>query len=110
MYGTENIKKLLTFAFDFTKQIAVSTKDGWQWTDSFAFIDEIAQLPGIIKSFQAIKNELGDLSDAERQELNKWVEENFEMDNKEVESKIEHALQLAINAVALVEEFKKKAA
>jgi hypothetical protein len=109
-FGIENLKKLLQFSFDLTKQIATSTKDGWQWTDSFSFIDEASEIPGVVKSWPAIKQELGDLSEDEKKELNQWVADNFGLDNAEVESKIEHALQLAINAVALVDEFKKKAA
>lgn len=108
MYGIDNLKKLIKFALDFTEQIATSTKDGWQWTDSFSFIDEVAQIPGVIKSWDAIRKELGELSDDERKELNDWVAEDFDIEDDRVEAMIEHALQLAINAIALVDEFKSK--
>lgn len=106
MFGIENLKKLVGFGCDLAKQIASSLSDGWQWTDAFSFVDEIAAIPGVVKSFPAIKQELTDLSAEERAELHTFVVEKFDIPNDKVEAFIENALGVAINIVALVEQFK----
>ena len=33
-FGIENLKKIVAFGCDLTKQINQSLEDGWQWTDA----------------------------------------------------------------------------
>lgn len=106
MYGIENLKKLIKFGCDLTKQITTALGDGWQWTDAFGFVDEIAAIPGIVKSFPAIQQELSELSPEERQELYDYLQEEFDIPNDRVEVFVENSLSLAIAAVALVEQWK----
>lgn len=106
MFGIENIKKLVKFGCDLTKQIAVSLGDGWQWTDALSFIDEVSAIPGVVKSFPAIKQELAELSTEERAELNNYIQAEFDIPNDQTEAFIENALAFALSAVALVEQWK----
>jgi len=106
MFGIENLKKLVKFACDFTKQAASSLADGWQWTDAFAFVDEMASIPGVIKSLPAVKQEIADLSAEERTELFNYLAEEFDIPNDKTEAFIEHSVAFAISALALVEEWK----
>lgn len=106
IFGTENLKKLIKFGCDLTSQIASSLDDGkWSWHDAFGFVDEVAAIPGVVKSFPAIKKELSELSPEERQELYDYVKEEFSIPNDRIEVVVENSLALAISAVALVEQF-----
>lgn len=105
-YGVENLKKFLKFACDLTKQIATSTADGWQWTDALSFIDEAAAIPGVVKNFGAIKQELSELSPSEREELHAYLVEEFDIPNDQVEAWVEEAIGVVINLVSLVEKWK----
>lgn len=106
VFGIDNLKKLVKFACDLTKQITESLADGWQWTDALAFIDEITAIPGVIKSFPAIKQELGELSPQDRQDLYAYVVAEFDIPNDKVEAFVENSLLFAVSAVALVEQWK----
>lgn len=106
MYGIENLKKLVKFGFELTKQIATANADGWQWTDALSFVDEIAAIPGVVKSFPEIQNELSDLTKEERTELDAYVVEEFDIPNDKVEAFVEDSLQLAVAAVSLVTRWK----
>lgn len=106
MYGIEALKKMVKFACDLTKQINSSLADGWQWTDAISFVDEISAIPGVVKSFPAIKQELADLTPEEREELHAYIVAEFDIPNDSVEAFVENALGVAINIVALVEQWK----
>lgn len=107
MFGVENLKKLIKFSCDFTEQITEALADGkFTWMESFGFIDEVMQLPGVVKSFPAIKQELSELSPEERQELYDYLKEEFDIPNDRLEAFIENSLSLAIAAIALVEQWK----
>lgn len=105
IFGTENLKKLIKFGCDLTSQIASSLEDGWSWHDAFGFVDEVAAIPGVVKSFPAIKKELSELSPEERQDIYDYVKAEFDIPNDRLEVVVENSLALAISAVALVEQF-----
>lgn len=109
MFGIENVKKLVKFSCDLTKQISEALADGkFVWSEAFGFVNEVMQIPGVVKSFPDIKNELSELTPEERQELNDYFAAEFDIANDKIEAFIEHALSLAISLVALVEEWKKR--
>lgn len=106
-FGIENLKRLILFACDFTKQMATALEDGkFGWQDSFGFIDEVAQIPALAKSFNAIKLELSELSPEERQELYDYLKTEFDIPNDAVEVMIENSLSFAISAIGLFEQWK----
>lgn len=104
--GIENIKRLVKFSGDLTKQIATATEDGFQWTDIFGFVDEAAQLPGLGKAWPLIRAEWKDLTPEERTELQTYFSEEFDIPDDKIELFIENALMNAISLIALVEQFK----
>ncbi len=106
MYGIENLKKVVKFACDFTRQVATATADGWQWNDFFSFIDEAAQLPGVAKSWPDIKNEIGELSEEEREDLFYYVANEFDIPNDKVEMAIENSLAWVNSTINLVNQWK----
>lgn len=109
VYGVENLKKLLKFSCDLTKQIATALEDGkFTWPESLGFVDEVAEIPGVVKSFPAIQKELSELSEDERKELVDYFAQEFDLPNDKAELNIEHALSVAIGLVALVETWNNK--
>lgn len=104
--GVENLKKLLKFSCDLTKQINTAMSDGWSFSDIFGFVDEAAAIPGIAKSFPAISKELADLSKEEKAELETYLQEEFDIPNDSLETVIENSIMQAVSLVALVNEWK----
>lgn len=109
MFGIENLKKLLKFSCDLTKQISEALADGkFVWSEAFGFFNEVMQIPGIVKAFPDIKKELADLDPAEREDLYNYFAQEFDITNDKIEVFIEHALSLALTMVSLVEEWKRR--
>lgn len=106
-YGIDNLKKIVKFACDFTAQINTALSDGkFTWTDSFGFIDELTQVPGVIKAFPAVKQEITDLDEAEKKELYDFIVENFDIPDDHVEKLIENSIAFTLAAVELFEQWK----
>lgn len=109
--GISNLKKAVKFGIDLGEQFAEALKDGKiVWTESFGFIDELLQVPALLKSGQDCTLELKDLDAEERAELYAYVQDEFDIDNEKVEAEVEAALKLAVDAVALVEMIKQRKA
>lgn len=107
MLGIENVKKLVKFSCDVTKEVAVAMADGkFDWTESFGFFDEIMAIPGVVKSFPEVGKELSELTVEERGELNSYIQSEFDIPNDKVELFIENSLSFVLSAVALVEQWK----
>lgn len=104
--GVENLKKAVKFSIELGQQFEKSGKDGWSWTDSFDFVDEAMALPGIAKAGSSIAAELKDLSNEERDELNAYVAEEFDLENDKVEGIVEDSLNIAFSIVSLVQKFR----
>lgn len=106
-FGIENIKKIVLFALGFTQQISVALADGkFQWTDGFGFIDELTEIPDVVKSFPSIKQEIADLNTEERKQLEEFIILNFNLPKAEIAAAIESSLSFALSAVALYQQFK----
>lgn len=104
--GIENLKKAIKFGIDFGQQVGEAFKDGYQWTDLFSFVDELSQTPALIKSGPQILLELKGLDKAERNELEIYVQENFDIPNDKTEGIIEDSLVIAFSIVSLVSQLK----
>lgn len=104
--GVENLKRLVKFGCDVTKQLSDSLSDGYQWTDLLSLVDELSQIPGVVQSLPQVKAELADLSPAERTELHGYLVQEFDIPNDDVEAFIENALSFVLSALALVEQWK----
>lgn len=104
--GVENLKRLIKFGCDVTKQLSDSLADGYQWTDLLSLVDELSQIPGVVAALPQVKAELADLSPEERTELHAYLVEEFDLPNDKVEAFIENALSFALAALALIEQWK----
>ena len=105
-YGTDNLKKMITLACEFTMQINSTATTGWNWSSAFSYLTEIMQIPGVIKSWAAIKQELIDLDKVETQQLYDYFSGQFNIPNDQIKVLIENSLQWTISTIALVDQWK----
>lgn len=107
IYGVENLKKFVKFACGFTEQVAEVLEDGKvQLLELPKFLDEVLEIPGLVKSWEAVKKELSELSPEERQEVYDYLKDEFDIPNDRVELAIEHSISWVMNTLALYEMFK----
>lgn len=106
MLGIENLKKAAKLGVSFGMQIEASAKDGFQVSDLFSFIDEVAQIPDVVKNKQAIVDEFKDLSPEERTQLVTYIETELVLENKKTEEVIEAGLEFVISVLSLVDKIK----
>jgi hypothetical protein len=104
--GIEKTKNLVRAGVNLSKQIATATEDGWQWTDTFGFVDEFAEILSVVKTWDELKAELADLTPEERAELYAYFVAEFDIPNDQIESFVEDALMLAFSIISLVEKWK----
>ena len=102
MFGTDNLKNAVRFAVSLIKQVETSGKDGWNWKDSFSFIDELMSIPGLIASGDEIAAEFKDLSELERLELEAFFKEEFNIENDKTEAVVENAVGVVLKVLSLV--------
>lgn len=106
LYGVANLKKLLKFGFGTTEQIAEALKDGkFTWPEAFGFVDEISEIPGVVKAIPDVMKELSELSEEETTELHEFAKSEFDIPNDAVEEFVEDGLIWAIKTIALVKRF-----
>lgn len=102
MYGTKNLKKMLKLVADLMTEVSDDLKDGKiSWLEGLGFVDELMQLPGVVKSWDAIKLEIGELSPAEKTDLHEYAADIFDIPNDKAEAFIERALAWVIEGVNL---------
>lgn len=105
MLGTDKLKVAVKLGVALFNQAKESTADGFQVMDIFSFVDELAQLPEVIKSAADMKAELDDLDMAERQEILNIVKESLNVDDEKAEAVVIAALDLVFalyNGVTLL--------
>lgn len=106
--GIDNLKKFVHFGLDLAEQIAKTTGKKWNFLMALDFVDEVAAIPGVVKSWPAVLTEIKDLDDDERKQLHEYVQEEFDIPNERVEEVVEDSLVLVISMVNLVTKFKNK--
>lgn len=94
MLGTEKLKVAVKLGVALFNQAKASTEDGFQVMDIFGFVDELSQLPEVIKSAADMKAELNDLDMNERQEILDLVKSELKVENERAEEIVVAALDL----------------
>lgn len=107
LFGIENLKKGVKLALGFTEQTVTSLKDGFQYTDLLSYLDELMEVPGVVKAWSQIIQEAKDLDADERKELAQYVADNFDIPDDKIEAVIEHSLQWLVETIALYEQWKE---
>jgi hypothetical protein len=92
--GIDNLKIVLDQLFDSSMKVFDVLKDGYQWTDTFAIVNEARDIPEIIAFGELAMAELADLEASETKDLHAWAEDNWNIADTEIDDRIREGLQL----------------
>jgi NifB/MoaA-like Fe-S oxidoreductase len=102
MLGITKLKAGILLLVAFFNQGKEAAEDGVQTMDLFSFIDEAAQIPGVIASKDEILAELNDLDHSEKQEILDAVAEKLNVENEKAEKIVIAAIDALYGNYALV--------
>lgn len=111
LFGIENLKLLIKFPLGLTKELSEDFEDGkLSFGEQLGLINQVIQAVGIVKAWPAIKQELADLTPAEKKELRSWVVAQFNLDVKlkgaAIDKMVKSSLAFAVAGWELVEGWK----
>jgi len=107
-FGVENLTTVLDFHLGLAKELASALKDGkFKLFEALGFVDDLMKIDGLVKAIPQIKNELAELSEAEKQEIKDYVTDNYEFDGN-VDEIINAAFDSVSGIHTLITLFKKK--
>lgn len=104
--GVENIKKVVKLGIDLAEQVQTAAADGWQPMDALGFIDELAQIPGVIKNAGEVPAEVADLDDAEKNEVIAYVAQEWDLPETVAWERAKKAITLVLTLTALVNDLR----
>ena len=103
MVGIKNLKRAVKFAIDVTNQFIEAMADGkFTVFESFGFIDELSQIPGVVNSASEVLQEVKDLSEEEKNELTQYVVDELHIPSEKVEDVIAKSISFAFATNELV--------
>lgn len=103
--GIDNIKLILGLVFALTEKVItlVSSIGGtFNYFAAIALLQEIIGNLGILKKWKEAINEIKNLSQAEAQELSEFFQVNFDIENDELEQRIEEGVAFIPESYALI--------
>lgn len=105
--GIEKLKALLKAGLNFAKSATKALEDKKvSFFEAIGLIPEVFTIVGVGKTWAEVQQEINDLDDAEKQQINAYVAAEFSIPNAKVERFIESALMNIISLNALIYEFK----
>jgi len=108
-HGIQQTKEALIFGVSLAMAVDEATQDGFSWTDIFKMVPALTKLPAAIEGIEEVPTELSDLSEAERTELIKEIE-NLEFVSEYSEAIAHQSLRVAVELgklIAVIREAKK---
>lgn len=100
----ENLKKVVGFGLSAGEAIVSSLGQSTALGKGMVFLKLVEDLPGLVGvDYAALKEEVKGLTPEQLSDLNMFIDNNFSIDDKEKEQKIEAALSIVIDLAKLVE-------
>jgi len=107
-FGIKNIKVVIGWGLDFGKEVSETIEDKKiKLFEALGFVDNAMSVEKLLKAAPQIKNEVSDLSEAETQELESWIHENYEFNNLTVNELIDATFDIFNGVTKIVAAFKK---
>lgn len=110
--GTEAIKKVLMFGLLMVASMRDILKDKKvTFQEAIQLLPQVMQLPDLITQLPEVKAEWNDRDQAELEEINAFVKNNFDLDDDKLEAAIEGAFDVVIsiiNEIDLIGDMKVK--
>jgi len=98
--GIKDLKELIGLGLHIGMGYANSIKDGkWTAGDFFNFIPAVTCIPNAVDGFDNVAKQLLDVDETEKEELKKFVEDEFNIPNDNIEQAIEKGLLMGITIV-----------
>ncbi len=105
--GIDKLKALLKAGLQFGKSAAKALEDKKvSFFEAIGLIPEVFAIVGVAKTWAEVQAEISDLDEDEKDEINQFVSDEFDIPNDKVEIFIKHSLAQIISLNALVYEFK----
>jgi len=111
MADVKNTKEVFELGLAIGRAIASAANDGkWGIMDLMHFLPVITKIAPAVKDIKLIPEEIGELSDQERDELKALLAKDFDISDDELEDKIELAFDVGLRVLQLGADFwlKKK--
>ena len=100
MAGIENVKRLLGFGLSIGNSIGKGLEDGkFDLADALAIAPDLLSLPDIIANGSETIDEVLDLTEEEGQELVEYAKAVFQLEDEQIEQRIESALALGMSVL-----------
>lgn len=107
--GIKELKELVGFVVALAQAVAGSLEDGKVGVmDLFKFFGVLRKAGPAFKNLQGLRAEIADLSEAEKAELQAYIEKEFDLGNDVVEGYIEQAIVAAIGILDLLPVFQEQ--
>lgn len=104
--GIEFLKSSVKEVMDVGLKISSALSDGKiDWTEGIGIAWELKDLYKIYENREKIKQELQDLDESEVNELHDYMAEIFDIENDQLEAKIEKCIDLCVVIYELIELF-----
>lgn len=101
--GVGELKEVLVFVVALIQAVVESVEDGKVGlTDLLKFFKAFRKAGPAFKGISNVRAEIKDLSDAEKDELSKYVADELKISNAVIEAYIEQALALVISLLDLL--------
>jgi len=100
--GIENLKKALAPILELGIAVGESLEDGkWGIDDISNFFAPLSSLVPAVSSISDAKLEYKDLDEYEREDLEKWAIDKFNIPQKDIERRVEAAFVAVINLLVV---------
>ena len=109
MAGIQETKELVGFVLSVGEGVAALADGGVSFSDVVKFVEAARRAPAGIGGVGMVLPELKDLDEAEKAELKKFVEEDFDIPQDSVELAIEAAFKVGIDLSDLLKLLPKAA-
>ncbi len=111
VFGIENLKIMVGFAFSLTKELVEDFQDGKiNFLEQMRLVSAVISGVGVVKAWDKIKEELAELSAAEKKELRNFVVNQYGLssivNNKAIDLQIKNSLQFVVSGIDVVEGWK----
>lgn len=108
-FGVVALKSLLGFVLDLVSTIVKAIEDGkFGIGDAFRFLGLIKSAISTFKSLHGLKDEISDLSDAEKADLSAFIEGRLDIKNAAIKGYVEQGLSALLALLDVYGLFKNK--
>lgn len=105
-HGIKELKEVVVFLAGFASAADAATRNGLDVNDIATFMPAMMMAPAAFTGLDKAKLELGNLDQAELQELRQAVADSLDLVDDKVEALVEYALSVALSLYDLIEQFK----